>query len=433
MAEVQELLKDGRTMAEVADIIEAFLEAYEQKSEDVSDEAWLAQQLEGGAVMSTEDAARAASELCEAVDLAEQAERGAQDGMDRGETIDDWLRRQVSDQRERSRRDSSDDAIGDADVFGRLTQVNDAFQSAWQKPSKDDDRRHGAAVASGFTATGVAGLDAMTPPLQGTEVYGGLTQSLQMEYQHTMQHDFGLMNLQDDLVENALDKYAFGDIVSSLSKNAALAGGGGLAIASGLMALQNLRKGRFSVSETLMKSWKNGQTAGLKIAVSGALRVCTERRLVTLLGTRTPAVIYVGVVSLGIEGTRVMHSCLQGEITRLQAADRMGRNSLSIVLCIGFSTQGAALGAASLAIIPVVGPIAGSILGGMVGSVVGTKLAQREWLMAKKAYSSLSQTIHEIEMNDIRALRQLRQAKKMALAYAHAVTVPQKLLWAHDT
>ena len=165
MAEVQELLKDGRTMAEVADIIEAFLEAYEQKSEDVSDEAWLAQQLEGGAVMSTEDAARAASGLCEAVDLADQAERGAQDGRDRGETIDDWLRRQVSDQRERSRRDSSDDAIGDADVFGRLTQVNDAFQSAWQKPSKDDDRRHGAAVASGFTATGVAGLDAMSPAL----------------------------------------------------------------------------------------------------------------------------------------------------------------------------------------------------------------------------------------------------------------------------
>ena len=426
MAEVQELLKDGRTMAEVADIIEAFLEAYEQKSEDVSDEAWLAQQLEGGAVMSTEDAARAASELCEAVDLAERAERRAQNGVDKGETIDDWLRRQVSEQRDKPE-------WGDADVFGRLTQMNDAFQSAWQRPSKDDDRRHGAAVASGFTATGVAGLDAMTPPLQGTEVYGGLTQSLQMEYQHTMQHDFGLMNLQDDLVENALDKYAFGDIVSSLSKNAALAGGGGLAIASGLMALQDLRKGRFSVSETLMKSWKNGQTAGLKIAVSGALRVCTERRLVTLLGTRTPAVIYVGVASLGIEGTRVMHSCLQGEITRLQAADRMGRNSLSIVLCIGFSTQGAALGAASLAIIPVVGPIAGSILGGMVGSVVGTKLAQREWLMAKKAYSSLSQTIHEIEMNDIRALRQLRQAKKMALAYAHAVTVPQKLLWAHDT
>lgn len=426
MAEVQGLLKDGRTMAEAADIIEAFLEAYERKPADMSDEVWLAQQLEGGAVMSTEDAARAASELCEAVDLAERAERRAQNGVDKGETIDDWLRRQVSEQRDKPE-------WGDADVFGRLTQMNDAFQSAWQRPSKDDDRRHGAAVASGFTATGVAGLDAMTPPLQGTEVYGGLTQSLQMEYQHTMQHDFGLMNLQDDLVENALDQYAFGDIVSSLSKNAALAGGGGLAIASGLMALQDIRKGRFSVSETLMKSWKNGQTAGLKIAVSGALRVCTERRLVTLLGTRTPAVIYVGVASLGIEGTRVMHSCLQGEITRLQAADRMGRNSLSIVLCIGFSTQGAALGAASLAIIPVVGPIAGSILGGMVGSVVGTKLAQREWLMAKKAYSSLSQTIHEIEMNDIRALRQLRQAKKMALAYAHAVTVPQKLLWAHDT
>ena len=152
--------------------------------------------------------------------------------------------------------------------------------------------------------------------------------------------------------------------------------------------------------------------------------------MLTLFGVRTPAVVYVGIASLSIEGVRILYQYFKGELTVLEAVDHMGRNSLSIITCIGFSTQGAVLGAAGLAVIPIVGPVTGAILGGMAGSIIGSKISDREYQYGKKMYSMLMQGVWQIITNDLKAMQREMQAMELARAYTRErVPQPLRTLW----
>lgn len=410
--------------AEISEILGAYLESYAKKPAGMSDQTWLTEQLAREKEISQETAARLAERLCAAAMLVQEAEQQAQAGLERKLVLDDWLREQVPRYRQQQ---------GDAPVLARLRRIQQAYQAAWQRFSPGEGKGKAGGAAAGITAA-AAGTDINTdlPPdaLSGTALVSGLTKSLQMEYQQTLKDDFGLLDIPEEYIENTLDNFEFGDAVCDISKNAALAGAGGLAIASGLTTLQDIRQKKLSKSQVLVKSLQNGQTAGLKIAISGALRVCTERRLLTLFGVRTPAVVYVGIASLSIEGVRILYQYFKGELTVLEAVDHMGRNSLSIITCIGFSTQGAVLGAAGLAVIPIVGPVTGAILGGMAGSIIGSKISDREYQYGKKMYSMLMQGVWQIITNDLKAMQREMQAMELARAYTRErVPQPLRTLW----
>ena len=223
----------------------------------------------------------------------------------------------------------------------------------------------------------------------------GMTKAQAKQYQH---------DIQDKNQIKAMDwnSYSTKELAFHLGKNAAMAGLGGAALATGIHLAAKVVKGeKIRGEEVVEVALTTGADAGVKAAAVGALKVGVEKGMVPMLVKGTPVGVLSNIVCLGIENAKIMAKFAKGEISGIKAMDCMARTSVATVYGLGWCTEGAAIGAAACSFIPVVGTVVGGVVGGMVGYAAGSKFGSAVYSGAKKiasvAKSAVKSAYHAVK------------------------------------
>lgn len=127
-----------------------------------------------------------------------------------------------------------------------------------------------------------------------------------------------------------------------------------------------------------------GSDTCVKAAAGGALKVAAEKGVISILPPGTPAGTIAKIACVAVENVKILWKVAKGELTLSEAAEHMGRTSVSMYAGLSAGAVGAGIGAAALSFIPVVGHILGGVLGGMIGYTAGSKVGETVFEGAKK-------------------------------------------------
>lgn len=181
------------------------------------------------------------------------------------------------------------------------------------------------------------------------------------------------------------NSYNTKELAVRLGKNAALAGIGGAALATGIHLAAKVAQGEeIRREEIVAVALTTGTDAGIKAAVVGALKVGVEKGMVPILVKGTPVGVLSNIVCMGIEHVKIMAKFAQGEISGIKALDCMARTSVGMVYGLNWGAGGGAIGTLACSFIPVVGPLVGGAIGGIVGYTAGSQFGSAIYSGTKK-------------------------------------------------
>lgn len=127
-----------------------------------------------------------------------------------------------------------------------------------------------------------------------------------------------------------------------------------------------------------------GSDTCVKAAAGGALKVAAEKGVISILPPGTPAGTIAKIACVAVENVKILWKVAKGELTLSEAAEHMGRTSVSMYAGLSAGAVGAGVGAAALSFIPVVGPIVGGLVGGVIGYTAGSKVGETIFEAGKK-------------------------------------------------
>lgn len=208
-----------------------------------------------------------------------------------------------------------------------------------------------------------------------------MTKSEAKAYQSKVQSNKGI---------NSIDwnYYNTKELALNIGKQAAFAGMGGAALSTGItLAAKAISGEKITTEETVGVALTTGADAGVKAAAAGALKVGVEKGIVPILAKATPIRVIANIACIGIENAKIALQYAKGEISGVQALDRMGRTTTATIGGLCSIGTGAAIGAVALSFIPVAGSLVGGVVGGMVGYVAGSKIGSAIYTGAKKVAS----------------------------------------------
>ena len=204
------------------------------------------------------------------------------------------------------------------------------------------------------------------------------------------------------------NNYSTGKLALHLGKNAALAGLTGATLATGLQLLvKTARNEEIETNELVETALLTGADAGVKAAISGAMKVGAERGLIPLLTKATPIGMLTGLACVGVENAKILFNLAKGNISPLAAFDQMGRTTSSVacgLVCGGYG--GTYIGAMIGSVIPVVGTFVGGMVGYAAGTAVGDAIYSTGKAIAKGAIS-LAQSAYSTVKSGIKEVRSL--------------------------
>ena len=128
---------------------------------------------------------------------------------------------------------------------------------------------------------------------------------------------------------------------------------------------------------------KVGATDGIKMALTAALKVGAEKRILPILTRATPMLALTAVSLIAVESTKLMLRYSRGEIKCFEAFNQVSKISTSVLCAVSCGIKGAVIGATAFASIPVVGPFIGAFVGELIGNSIG-------YSMGRTAYSKIS-------------------------------------------
>ena len=218
----------------------------------------------------------------------------------------------------------------------------------------------------------------------------GMTKAQAKQYQQ---------DIQDKNQIKAMDwnSYSTRNLAFHLGKNAALAGLGGAALATGIHLAAKVVKGEEIRGEEVVEvALTTGADAGIKAAAVGALKVGVEKGMVPILVKGTPIGVLSNIVCMGIENVKIMAKFAKGEISGIKALDCMARTSVATVYGLSWGAGGATIGAMACSFIPVVGTVVGGVIGGMIGYAAGSKFGSAVYSGAKKIASAAKSAVKSV-------------------------------------
>ena len=201
-------------------------------------------------------------------------------------------------------------------------------------------------------------------------INSGIKKSIMTQYQRIMRADMAQINFRTSDVTN---------IAMSLSRNAALTGICGMMLTSGLSIL----KSRAIQRKVLSGAVKVGATDGVRMALTAALKVGAEKRIIPILTRATPMLVLTATSLIAVESAKVMARYSRGEIKCFEAFNQVSKISTSALCAVSFGIKGAVIGATAFATVPVAGPFVGAFIGELVGNSFG-------YSIGRKAHSKIS-------------------------------------------
>lgn len=175
------------------------------------------------------------------------------------------------------------------------------------------------------------------------------------------------------------------ELALSVGKKAGLLGLEATLITTGFQLVEKTMKDEpVSVDEVVETAFRTGADTGIKEAVAGALKVGTEKGIITIFPKGTAPDTLAKIACVSIENTKILIKVAKGELDLTQGMDYMGRSSLALVYGLGWSAVGMGIGAAAFGWIPFAGSVIGGIVGGMVGYMAGSEFGSAVYSGLKK-------------------------------------------------
>lgn len=176
---------------------------------------------------------------------------------------------------------------------------------------------------------------------------------------------------------NNWNDFSIKELANELGKNAGMAGVLAGVMAAGITVINKVIKSDpIEKTEVVKIALKTGADAGIKAAITGALKVISEREIIKVIPKGTPVEIIANIVCVAVENVKIVAKVVSGEYTLVQGIEQMGRTTLSMAYGISGGMIGTELGALVFSWIPIVGPIIGGIVGSLVGYAVGSKFGE---------------------------------------------------------
>lgn len=367
--------------ARMANMIEKSLSSYDARG-TISDRDWLIQFIttECQEVMDQKSATSCADETITALYSASEIMQSVKLAEETGTEIRDWLLFRIMELKQTippieyrafllTLLYEMNKAAEEGRHYIADSDDNDPFApyNPMQSPHDRSNITGGAfGIMAGISGSELSEVGALDAPISNDDVSSGLNNSLLSEYKS--------MTEMREFTEIDVDIYETNEIAEQIIANAAHMGAASMTIAAGIYAFQHYRsmkQGHTKTQAMWGASWNSGKATGIKAAISGALTVGAAKGAIPFIsgGISTNTVSAMAIV--GLEAGKAMHDCIQGNISVIEAADRMGRYSTAGICALGLSLAGSS---AVTAFIPTVGFVGGiTLAAGLAGNVIGAK------------------------------------------------------------
>ncbi len=184
------------------------------------------------------------------------------------------------------------------------------------------------------------------------------------------------------------------ELALQIGKSAGFAGLQAAAVTTGFTLAANVLKGdQIDSDEVVAAAIETGADTGVKAAVTGALKVGSEKGIISLIPHGTPVRIISGLACNAIENVKILAKVAKGDLTMSEGLDKMGRTATTMYYGMAWGAVGTAIGTTALSWVPVVGPFVGGAVGGMVGYMAGSKFGSTVYKTAKKVASKAKEVV----------------------------------------
>lgn len=190
-----------------------------------------------------------------------------------------------------------------------------------------------------------------------------------------------------DIPKTDWNSYHTRELALNIGKQAGQAGIQAAFIGMGLNLAQKAVKGeKIEPDEVIGTALKTGRDSCVKAAAGGALKVVSEKGVLSVLPPGTPAGTIAKIACVGVENAKTLWKVAKGDLTMSEGMEQMGRTSVSMYAGLGTAAAGAKIGAAvgSAIPIPFAGTVVGGVVGGMVGYAAGSKFGETVFEGTKK-------------------------------------------------
>lgn len=185
------------------------------------------------------------------------------------------------------------------------------------------------------------------------------------------------------------NEYQLKDLAIGIGKQAEKAAALGAIIGSGAEFVQKTWNHEEIKGEELVESAiVSGADFGVKAAVSGALKVASEKDYIKIIPKGTPAETIASVAHMAVENVKVFWEIGRKELTAEEGYEKIERLNITTIAGIMASSKGAVVGSivgTVLGIGPTVGGFIGGTLAYMAGAKVGEKVVAGVQTVRKKA------------------------------------------------
>lgn len=359
---------DERNCEKIGELLEEIFKEYAAKEDSVTDEEFLRQMFARHLPKFSEEKI---DEMCREIF---ESNRDMKNFLDEAKkspgyenATQNWFCEKI--------KDSLDG--GDYGLMQRLcieNEILDAINSKSLQISNDFDKIAEASVnkkdlpSAGETLSKEHHTEKKAASTTATNVHQaafdtGVKKSIMTQYKKMMQLDFANLNIRTDI----------STVAASLSRNAALTGICGMSLTVGLSVLFKSSAVKQNFARFVLKT---GTTDGLRVLVTGALKVGAERRILPLLTRATPMIALTAVALIAVESSKTMIQYVNGEIKCLEALNQVSKVSTSAICAVAFGVQGALVGAAAFAAVPIAAPTVGAFMGELVGTMAGYEIGR---------------------------------------------------------
>lgn len=168
------------------------------------------------------------------------------------------------------------------------------------------------------------------------------------------------------------------ELVKGIGKQAGIAGVLAAGLSVGIDVIQKVLNGEeIDWKDEGMLALESGLTAGSVVALSGALKVCSEQGILALIPKGTPVSLIASIVFVAIEDFKVLYKIAKGELSMDEGIGELAKTTVVVSAGLYTATHGAAIGAAMGCVLGPVGSFVGALVGGMLGYIVGSGIAEK--------------------------------------------------------
>lgn len=205
--------------------------------------------------------------------------------------------------------------------------------------------------------------------------------------------------VQEDGVVPELDwgSYDSRMLAKHVAKQSFISGVQGAALSVGFQLAAKLAADEpIESEEVVTAAFKTGADTGIKTAAAGAVKVASEKGVLSVIPKGTSISTITNVACVAIENVKILGKAASGELTMREALDQMGCNTVAMAHGLSWGGKGALTGAVALSWIPIAGPVVGGVVGGAVGYMAGAKFGETVCSVAKTVAKAAKSTAKKL-------------------------------------